>query len=126
MATMGNVPHLIGDMMTTRSWHKPYHKPLKLTFYPRKGASKLKNTPDFKHKSLYINHLAWFDPKLAPNSADNTFMNSTLIMLWLNTMHAYLSHRSRKILIFKSNLIDFFDRKYQCQHTFFCNHICYR
>ena len=63
MATMGNVPHLIGNMMTTRSWHKPHHNPLKLSFHPKKGASKLKNSPCFKHKRLYINHLAWFDPR---------------------------------------------------------------
>ncbi len=45
------------------SWHKPHHKPLKLPFHPQKGASKLKNSPYFKHKRLYINHLAWFDPE---------------------------------------------------------------
>jgi len=62
---MGNVPHLIRDMMTSRSWHKPHHKPLKLTFHHKKGASKTKNTPYFKYKILYINHLAWSDPDLS-------------------------------------------------------------
>ncbi len=47
--------------MMTRSWHKPHHKLLKLSFHPKKMASKLKNSPYFKHKRLYINHLVWFD-----------------------------------------------------------------
>jgi len=43
MATVGNMPYLVWDMMTTRSWHKTQHKPLKLSFHPQKGTYKLKN-----------------------------------------------------------------------------------
>jgi len=36
MTAVGNVPYLVWDMMTTRSWHKTHHNPLKLPFYPKK------------------------------------------------------------------------------------------
>jgi hypothetical protein len=33
VTTVSNVPHLIGYMMTIRSWHKAHHKPLKQLFH---------------------------------------------------------------------------------------------
>ena len=62
MASMSDMPHLVWDMITIRSWHKPHLRPLKQLFHHKKEASKHLFTLKIDLKSLYINHLAWCDP----------------------------------------------------------------